>query len=55
MSLPGEPRVADVYADDAIRISVPAGDRQQIDTIVALELDRTAMEIALLPVRISDR
>lgn len=30
---------------DALEISVPASDRQEIDTIVALELDRPALEI----------
>jgi alpha-L-fucosidase len=32
--------------DDAVEISVPKGDRQAIDTIVVLELDKPAIEIA---------
>jgi alpha-L-fucosidase len=32
-------------------VSLPSGDRQEIDTIVAMELDRPAIEIAPLPVR----
>jgi len=31
---------------EAIQVSVPAGDRQAIDTIIALELDRPACDIA---------
>jgi alpha-L-fucosidase len=38
-------------ADDAIEISLPASDRQEIDTIVAMELDRPAIEIQPLTVR----
>lgn len=38
-------RVAVTQSEDAIEISVPAADRQAIDTIVALELDRPACEI----------
>ena len=33
-----------------LEIRVPTGDRQEIDTIVALELDKPAMEIAPIPV-----
>ncbi len=33
-------------SDEAIEVSMPAGDRQGLDTIVALELDRSAHEIA---------
>jgi alpha-L-fucosidase len=35
---------------DAIEIALPAGDRQELDTIIALELDRPASEIAPLAV-----
>ena len=35
-------------ADDAIEISLPASDRQEMDTIIALELDRPAGDIAPL-------
>jgi alpha-L-fucosidase len=34
--------------DEAIEIALPAGDRQEIDTVIALELDRPASEIAPL-------
>jgi alpha-L-fucosidase len=34
---------------DGIEIALPAGDRQEIDTVIALELDRPASEIAPLP------
>ena len=34
--------------DEAIEIALPAGDRQELDTIIALELDRPASEIAPL-------
>ena len=37
--------------DGGIEVSLPSGDRQDIDTIVALELDRPAMEIEPLAVR----
>ena len=33
---------------DAIEIVLPAGDRQEIDTVIALELDRPARELAPL-------
>ena len=36
--------------DEGLAIDVPPGDRQAIDTIVALELDQPAMEIAPIPV-----
>ena len=36
--------------DAGIEIRVPAADRQEIDTIVVLELDKLAMEIAPIPV-----
>ena len=37
--------------ESGTEVLVPPGDRQEIDTIVALELDRSAMEIAPIPVR----
>jgi hypothetical protein len=37
--------------DGGVEVSLPPADRQDVDTIVALELDRSAMEIAPLPVR----
>jgi alpha-L-fucosidase len=37
---------------DGTEISLPPGDRQEIDTVVALELDRPAMEIAPLSIRV---
>lgn len=36
---------------DAIEVSLPAGDRQQLDTVIALELDQPAGEIEPLAVR----
>ena len=36
--------------DAGIEIRVPVGDRQEFDTIVALELDQPALEIAPIPV-----
>jgi alpha-L-fucosidase len=33
---------------DAVEIALPAGDRQEIDTVIALEVDRPASEIAPL-------
>jgi len=39
-------RVSVTQSNDAIEVSVPAGDRQAIDTIIALELDRSACDIA---------
>ena len=43
-------RVTVKQDDDGIEVSVPAGDRQAIDTIVALELDRSANDIAPIDV-----
>ena len=43
----GEVKV--VPTDSGIEISLPKADRQAIDTIIALELDKPAMEIAPLP------
>ena len=40
---------------EAIEIALPAGDRQEIDTIIALELDRPASEIAPLAVLAGSR
>ena len=34
--------------DDAVEIALPAGDRQELDTVIALELDRPASDIAPL-------
>ena len=40
---------------DAIEIALPAGDRQEMDTVIALELDRPASEIAPLAVLAGSR
>jgi alpha-L-fucosidase len=40
-------------SDDGIEVSVPKADRQKIDTIVVLELDRPAIDIA--PIAVSGR
>jgi len=40
---------------EAIEIALPAGDRQEIDTIIALQLDRPASEIAPLAVLTGSR
>ena len=37
----------------ALEISMPASDRQPIDTIIALELDKPALELALIPTPVS--
>ena len=48
-------RVTVRQSDDAIEVSVPVGDRRAIDTIVALELDRPACDIAPLDVTATNR
>jgi alpha-L-fucosidase len=37
--------------DAGLEVSLPAADRQEIDTVIALELDRPAMEIEPLTVQ----
>ena len=43
-------KVSVEQTDAGLEIGVPVGDRQEIDTIVALELDQPAMEIAPIAV-----
>jgi alpha-L-fucosidase len=43
----GEAKIT--QTDSGVEISLPKADRQDIDTIVALEIDKPAIEIAALP------